>query len=63
MIFFVLFILVRGPGRVQHASMTAETLVQSVLPNNTLVKELTLTQWKEVEITYHGRGISDSITV
>jgi hypothetical protein len=37
--FFLLFILVRGPGRAHHVSMTAET--SAVLPNNTLVKEIT----------------------
>jgi hypothetical protein len=40
--FFLLFILVREPGRAHHASMTAETSVQSVLPNNTLVYLLEL---------------------
>jgi hypothetical protein len=40
-IFSLLFILVQGQGRAHHASMTAETSVQSVFPNNTLIKELT----------------------
>jgi hypothetical protein len=35
-IFFLVFIPFQGPGRAHHASITAETSVQSVLPNNTL---------------------------